>query len=280
VIPADFEYAAPSTLAEALQLLSDHPDDAKILAGGHSLVPLMKLRLAAPGMLIDLGRVAELKGISQDGGRVRIGAMTTHAEVAASSVVQQSAPALAQAAHEIGDRQVRARGTIGGSLAHSDPAADLPAAMLALDGQIVARSTRGERTIPVDEFFVDLLTTALEPDEIITAVTVAVSPRSAYIKFPNPASHYAIVGVGVSVQGNGTISATRIGVTGAAAMAYRATAAEAALAGKPLSAQSIAAAADAAYDGRELLGDIHASAEYRAALVKVMTRRALEKLGV
>jgi carbon-monoxide dehydrogenase medium subunit len=267
-------------LAEALQLLSDHPDDAKILAGGHSLVPLMKLRLAAPGMLIDLGRVAELKGISQDGGRVRIGAMTTHAEVAASSVVQQSAPALAQAAHEIGDRQVRARGTIGGSLAHSDPAADLPAAMLALDGQIVARSTRGERTILVDEFFVDLLTTALEPDEIITAVTVAVSPRSAYIKFPNPASHYAIVGVGVSVQGNGTISATRIGVTGAAAMAYRATAAEAALAGKPLSAQSIAAAADAAYDGRELLGDIHASAEYRAALVKVMTRRALEKLGV
>jgi carbon-monoxide dehydrogenase medium subunit len=280
VIPADFEYAAPSTLAEALQLLSDHPDDAKILAGGHSLVPLMKLRLAAPGMLIDLGRVAELKGISQDGGRVRIGAMTTHAEVAASSVVQQSAPALAQSANEIGDRQVRARGTIGGSLAHSDPAADLPAAMLALDGQIVARSTRGERTIPVDEFFVDLLTTALEPDEIITAVTVAVSPRSAYIKFPNPASHYAIVGVGVSVQGNGTISATRIGVTGAAAMAYRATAAEAALAGQPLSAQSIAAAADAAYDGRELLGDIHASAEYRAALVKVMTRRALEKLGV
>jgi len=279
VIPADFDYAAPSTLAEALQLLSDHPDDAKVLAGGHSLVPLMKLRLAAPGMLIDLGRISELKGVSQDGGRLRIGAMTTHAEVAASSVVQQSAPALAQAAHEIGDRQVRARGTIGGTLAHSDPAADLPAAMLALDGQIVARSTRGERTIGADEFFVDLLTTALEPDEIITAVTVAVSPRSAYVKFPNPASHYAIAGVGVAVQGDGTVSAARIGVTGAAAMAYRATAAEAALTGQALSAQSIAAAADAAYDGRELLGDIHASAEYRAALVKVMTRRALEKLG-
>jgi len=279
VIPADFDYAAPSTLAEALQLLSDHPDDAKVLAGGHSLVPLMKLRLAAPGMLIDLGRISELKGVSQDGGRLRIGAMTTHAEVAASSVVQQSAPALAQAAHEIGDRQVRSRGTIGGSLAHSDPAADLPAAMLALDGQIVARSTRGERTIGADEFFVDLLTTALEPDEIITAVTVAVSPRSAYVKFPNPASHYAIAGVGVAVQGDGTVSAARIGVTGAAAMAYRATAAEAALTGQALSAQSIAAAADAAYDGRELLGDIHASAEYRAALVKVMTRRALEKLG-
>ena len=279
MIPADFDYAAPSTLAEALQLLSDHPDDAKVLAGGHSLVPLMKLRLAAPGMLIDLGRISELKGVSQDGGRLRIGAMTTHAEVAASSVVQQSAPALAQAAHEIGDRQVRSRGTIGGSLAHSDPAADLPAAMLALDGQIVARSTRGERTIGADEFFVDLLTTALEPDEIITAVTVAVSPRSAYVKFPNPASHYAIAGVGVAVQGDGTVSAARIGVTGAAAMAYRATAAEAALTGQALSAQSIAAAADAAYDGRELLGDIHASAEYRAALVKVMTRRALEKLG-
>jgi carbon-monoxide dehydrogenase medium subunit len=279
VIPADFEYAAPSTLAEALQLLSDHPDDAKVLAGGHSLVPLMKLRLAAPAMLIDLGRITELKGITQDGGRIRIGAMTTHAEVAASSLVQQSAPALAQAAHEIGDRQVRARGTIGGSLAHSDPAADLPAAMLALDGAIVARSTRGERTIPAESFFVDLLTTALEPDEIVTAVTVAVSPRSAYVKFPNPASHYAITGVGVAVQRDGTVSAARIGVTGAAPMAYRATAAEAALTGQALSAQSIAAAADAAYDGRELLGDIHASAEYRAALVKVMTRRALEKLG-
>ena len=279
MIPAEFDYAAPSSLDEALQLLADHPEDAKLLAGGHSLIPLMKLRLAAPGLLIDLGRLPELRGISQEGDRLRIGAMTTHAEIASSPVVAQAAPALAQAAQEIGDRQVRARGTIGGSLAHSDPAADLPAVMLALDAELVVRSASGARTIMVDSFFVDLLTTALNPDEILTAVTVAVSPRSAYAKFPNPASHYAIAGVCAAVQGNGTVSAARIGVTGAAPSAYRASAAEAALAGQALSAQSIAAASEAAWDGRELLGDIHASAEYRAQLIKVMTRRALEKIA-
>jgi carbon-monoxide dehydrogenase medium subunit len=278
VIPAEFDYAVPSSLAEALQLLADHADDAKLLAGGHSLIPLMKLRLAQPGFLIDLGRIAELQGISQDGQRLRIGAMTTHAEVAASSVVAQAAPGLAQAAHEIGDRQVRARGTIGGSLAHSDPAADLPAVMLALDAELVARSSSGERTIPVESFFVGLLETALNPDEILTAVTVAVSPRSAYAKYPNPASHYAVAGVCAAVQGNGTVTAARIGVTGAAPSAYRAAAAEAALTGQALSSQTIAAAAEAAYDGRELLGDIHASAEYRAMLIRVLTKRALEKL--
>jgi carbon-monoxide dehydrogenase medium subunit len=278
VIPAEFDYVAPTSLAEALQLLSDNADNGKLLAGGHSLIPLMKLRLAQPAFLIDLGRIPELRGISQEGARLRIGAMTTHAEIASSPVVAQAAPALAQAAREIGDRQVRARGTIGGSLAHSDPAADLPAVMLALDAQMVARSSRGERTVRAEEFFVDLLTTALEADEVLTAVTVAVSPRSAYAKFPNPASHYAITGVCAAVEGDGTVSAARIGVTGAAPSAYRATAAEAALAGQALSPQSIAAAAEAAYDGRELLGDIHASAEYRAALIKVMTKRALEKL--
>jgi carbon-monoxide dehydrogenase medium subunit len=278
VIPAEFDYAAPSSLAEALQLLADHADDAKLLAGGHSLIPLMKLRLAQPGYLIDLSRVAELRGISQQGARLRIGAMTTHAEVASSSVVAQAAPGLAQAAQEIGDRQVRARGTIGGSLAHSDPAADLPAVMLALDAEIVARSGSGERTIPAEAFFVGLLETALRPDEILTAVTVAVTPRSAYAKFPNPASHYAVAGVCAAVQGNGAVTAARIGVTGAAPSAYRATAAEAVLTGQALSAQTIAAASDAAYDGRELLGDIHASAEYRAQLIRVLTRRALEKI--
>jgi carbon-monoxide dehydrogenase medium subunit len=277
VIPAEFDYAVPSSLAEVLQLLADHPD-AKLLAGGHSLIPLMKLRLAQPSFIIDLGRVAELRGVSQEGDRLRIGAMTTHAEVASSSVVAQAAPGLAQAAREIGDRQVRARGTIGGSLAHSDPAADLPAVMLALEAEMHVRSSGGERTIPAEEFFVDLLTTALEPDEVLTAVTVAVSPRSAYAKYPNPASHYAVAGVCAAVQGNGTVTAARIGVTGAAPSAYRATAAEAALTGQSLSAQTIAAAADAAYDGRELLGDIHASSEYRAQLIKVLTRRALEKL--
>jgi carbon-monoxide dehydrogenase medium subunit len=278
VIPEEFEYLQPSSLQEALQMLAQHGENAKVLAGGHSLIPLMKLRLAAPGIIVDLGRVRELKGISLEGGRVRIGALTTHAEVAASPVVQQNAPALAQAAGDIGDRQVRARGTIGGSLAHNDPAADLPAVMLALDAQITTQSVRGSRTHAAEAFFVGMLETAVAPDEVLTQVSVAVSPRSAYAKYPNPASHYAITGVGVSLQGNGTVTSARIGITGAADLAFRANAAEAALAGKSLSADSIAAAAAAAHDGRELLGDIHASAEYRSALIKVMTRRALEKL--
>jgi len=278
VIPEEFEYLQPSSLQEALQMLAQHGENAKVLAGGHSLIPLMKLRLASPGILVDLGRVRELKGISLEGGRVRIGALTTHAEVAASPVVQQNAPALAQAAGDIGDRQVRARGTIGGSLAHNDPAADLPAVMLALDAQITTQSVRGSRTHAAEAFFVGMLETAVAPDEVLTQVSVAVSPRSAYAKYPNPASHYAITGVGVSLQGNGTVTSARIGITGAADLAFRANAAEAALAGKSLSVDSIAAAAAAAHDGRELLGDIHASAEYRSALIKVMTRRALEKL--
>jgi carbon-monoxide dehydrogenase medium subunit len=278
VIPEEFEYAQPSSLQEALQLLAQHGENAKLLAGGHSLIPLMKLRLAAPAVIVDLARVRELKGISLEGGRVKIGALTTHAEVAASSVVRQNAPALAQAAQDIGDRQVRARGTIGGSLAHNDPAADLPAVMLALDAQITTQSVRGSRTHSAEDFLVGMLETAVQPDEILTSVSVAVSPRSAYVKYPNAASHYAITGVGVALQGNGTVTGARIGVTGAADLAFRASGAEAALVGKSLSADSIAAAADAAYDGRDLLGDIHASSEYRSALVKVMTRRALEKL--
>jgi carbon-monoxide dehydrogenase medium subunit len=278
VIPANFDYFAPTSLQEALQLLADRGEDAKVLAGGHSLVPLMKLRLAQPAALIDVSRIAELKGISVEGGRVRIGAGTTHAAVAASPEVMQNAPALAQAAHEIGDRQVRARGTIGGSLVHNDPAADLPAVMLALDAQFVLRSAGGERTLNADEFFVGMLETAIQPNELLTSLSVAVAPSSAYVKFPNPASHYAITGVCASISGNGTVSSASIGVTGAAPMAYRASAAEAALAGKALNAESIAAAAGAAYDGRELLGDIHASAEYRGHLIQVMTQRALEQL--
>lgn len=278
MIPANFDYIAPTSLQEALQLLAERGEEAKVLAGGHSLVPLMKLRLARPTTLIDVGRIAELRGISVEGDRIRIGAMTTHAAIAASLEVKQKAPALAQAAHEIGDRQVRARGTIGGSLAHNDPAADLPAVVLALDAEFVIRSSAGERRLSPAEFFVGMLETAVQPNELITSISIAVSPTSAYAKFPNPASHYAITGVCASVTGNGTVSSAKIGVTGAASMAFRATAAEAALTGKPLAPESIAAAAGAAYDGRELLGDIHASAEYRGHLISVMTKRALEKL--
>ncbi len=178
----------------------------------------------------------------------------------------------------IGDRQVRARGTIGGSLAHADPAADLPAAMLALDAVLVVKSSRGERTIKAGDFFRGLLETALEPDELITTVEVKAAPRSAYAKLPNPASHYAIVGVAVALQGEGSSGTARIGITGAANSAYRASGAEAALSGKAINAESIAQAASQANDGRELLSDIWASSEYRASMIDVMTQRALEKV--
>jgi carbon-monoxide dehydrogenase medium subunit len=279
MIPMEFDYLAPASLAEALDILDEQLDTAKLLAGGHSLIPLMKLRLAAPATLVDLRNVSELRGISFHDGELRIGALTTHREVASSELVSMHAPVLAQAAAQIGDRQVRARGTVGGSLAHNDPAADLPAVMLALDAEMVVRSKTGSRAISAQDFFRDILETALAPNDILAEVRIKAAPRSAYAKFPNPASHYAITGVAAAVQGDGRLDSARIGVTGAAPVAFRATAAESALAGSDLSAESIAKAADAAYDGRELLGDIHASAEYRAALIKIMTRRALQQIA-
>lgn len=275
MIPDNFEYVAPSSLNDALQVLAQHGDDAKVLAGGHSLIPLMKLRLAAPGVLVDITRIAELKGISRDGNTLRIGAATTHAEIASSAVIREGAPALSQAAGEIGDRQVRARGTIGGSIAHNDPAADLPAVFLALDAQVVAKSAAGERVIPAASFFRGMLEADLEPNELVTEVRVPIAPRSAYVKMPNPASHYAIVGVAAALAADGL----RIGVTGAAPVAYRASSAESSLASQGLTADVIADAALKAHDGRELLSDIHASAEYRAHLVGVMTKRVLERVA-
>ena len=275
MIPDNFEYVAPSTLAETLQLLAERGEDAKVLAGGHSLIPIMKLRLAAPALLIDIAHVAELKGVSRDGDTLRIGAATTHNEISRSNVVQQAAPALSEAAGLIGDRQVRARGTIGGSIAHNDPAADLPAVLLALDAQVVARSSTGDRVIPAPAFFRGMLEVDLQPNELVTEIRVPVSPKSAYVKIPNPASHYAIVGV-AAVQANG---GTRIGITGAASVAFRASNAESAIGGQALTPAVIADAASKAHDGRELLGDIHASSEYRAHLVGVVTRRALEAVS-
>jgi carbon-monoxide dehydrogenase medium subunit len=280
MIPNEFDYAAPESLSEALALLSQRPEDAKLLAGGHSLIPLMKLRLAAPGLLIDLRRLGELSGIRRDGDTLVIGATTTHREVAASPLLREAAPALSQAAASIGDRQVRARGTIGGSLAHADPAADLPAVILALNAELVARSSSGERRIAADGFFTGLLETALQPEEMLTEIRVPVAPRSAYLKMPNPASHYALAGVAVALQGNGTISSARVGVTGATFYAYRAAAAERALQGRPLSDDAITEAADQAVDAdRDFLSDIHASAEYRRQLVRVAARRALRGLA-
>jgi carbon-monoxide dehydrogenase medium subunit len=277
MIPANFDYESPRTLSEALDLLSSR-EDAKILAGGHTLLPAMKLRLAAPSIVIDLGRIAGLNHIRESGDRIVIGAMTTHADVASSKVLHASCPLLAQAASQIGDIQVRNRGTIGGSLAAAHPAADYPAAVLALDAEIVTASRNGERLIPATKFFTGMFTTELRPEEIITEIRV---PRTegqsvTYKKFHHPASGYAVVGVAVRLNKSGAgIDSAAVGITGVAHIAYRATAVEDALRGK--TAAAIAEAAAHAAEGVEVLGDYHASADYRRHLATVLTRRALEE---
>ncbi|MFN8632794.1 MAG: xanthine dehydrogenase family protein subunit M [Chloroflexota bacterium] len=277
--PAQFEYVAPESLDEAIKLLAESGGDAKILAGGHSLLPAMKLRLAQPAKIIDLRKVPGLNEIKVDANGTTIGAMVTHANVARSSEIQRALPALAEAASLVGDIQVRNRGTLGGSLAHADPAGDPPAAFLALDGSVVVKGPNGERIIPGTEFFVDILTTALAEDEIVTAVkfpVLASGTGTAYAKFDHPASHYALTGVAAAVKldGSGNVESVRVGVTGVGPKAYRATAVEEALVGK--GADAIADAASHAADGIDCNDDIHASAEYRAHLAVVFTRRALQ----
>lgn len=277
--PAQFEYVAPESLDEAIKLLAESGGEAKILAGGHSLLPAMKLRLAQPAKIIDLRKVPGLNEIKVDANGTTIGAMVTHANVSRSPEVQRALPALAEAASLVGDIQVRNRGTLGGSLAHADPAGDPPAAFLALDGSVVVKGPNGERTIPGTEFFIDILTTALAEDEIVTAVTfpvLASGTGTAYAKFDHPASHYALTGVAAAVKldGSGNVESVRVGVTGVGPKAYRATGVEEALAGK--GADAIADAASHAADGIDCNDDIHASAEYRAHLAVVFTRRALQ----
>ncbi|HTM40761.1 MAG TPA: xanthine dehydrogenase family protein subunit M [Terriglobales bacterium] len=277
MIPASFDYESPKTLNEAISLLASR-EDAKLLAGGHSLLPAMKLRLAQPALLIDLGRIGGLDYIRDAGDTINIGALTTHAIVAASQLLHASSPLLSQAAENIGDIQVRNRGTIGGSLAQAHPSADYPAAVLALDAQIAVASKSGERMIPARGFFTGMFTTALRPDEIITEIRV---PKTAgagtvYKKFAHPASGYAVVGVAVVVRGaSSKIDEAAVGITGVGEIAYRATAVEDALRGKP--AGAIAEAAKNAADKIEALGDNYASAEYRRHLAQVYTRRALQE---
>ncbi|HLX73581.1 MAG TPA: xanthine dehydrogenase family protein subunit M [Terriglobales bacterium] len=277
MIPASFDYESPKTLNEALSLLASH-EDAKLLAGGHSLLPAMKLRLANPPLLIDLGRIGGLDYIRDAGDTISIGALTTHGTVASSQLLLASSPLLAQAAGNIGDIQVRNRGTIGGSLAQAHPSADYPAAVLALDARIVTASQSGERVIPAREFFTGMFTSALRPDEIITEIRVpkTTGAGTVYKKFAHPASGYAVVGVAVVVRGsNAKIDEVAVGITGVGEIAYRATAVEAALRGKPASA--LAEAARYAADKVEALGDNYASAEYRRHLAQVYTRRALQE---
>jgi carbon-monoxide dehydrogenase medium subunit len=283
MVAATFDYHAPSTLREAVSLLNDNAD-AKVLAGGHSLIPMMKLRLSEPSAVIDLGRVEGLSYVNESGGGLAIGAMTSYYDIINSDAVQQNAPVLAEAAGEVADPQVRNMGTIGGSLAHSDPAADLPAVMLALGAEVVA-SSRGAlgrvntRTISADDFFLDLFTTALEPNEILTEIRIpaqAANSGAAYAKMANKASHFAIVGVAASVTvEDGSVTAARIGVTGAGSSASRASDSEDRLVGSSGDADAIRSAAGRSANGIELNEDIHASAEYREHLTKVFALRAI-----
>jgi aerobic carbon-monoxide dehydrogenase medium subunit len=280
VYAADFDYHRARSLAEAQQLLAQHPE-AKLLAGGHSLIPLMKLRIAAPPAVIDIGRVPELRGIAVEGASVRIGALTTHAELAASADLRRAVPALAEAAALVGDPAVRNRGTIGGNVAHADPASDLPTVLVALGARIVAIGPKGERTIEAAQFFTGIMATTLAGDEILAAVVVPVASRgqgSAYVKFAHPASRYAVIGIAASVTiAGGTCSAAAVALGGLVPFARRAASVEKALAGQQATEAIVAAAAAKAVDdlGSDVLGDIFASADYRRAVAPVYVKRAL-----
>ena len=283
MIPASFEYFSPTSLAEAFRLLRRHGTDAKLVAGGHSLIPMMKLRLARPLYLIDLQRIPGLSYIREEDGHLAIGPMTTYYQIMTSPLVQRGAPALAEAAAEVADIQVRNKGTIGGSLAHSDPAGDIPAAVVALEAEIRTTTSRTERSYPADRFFVDTFATRLRDNEILTEVRVPVAPTrtgEAYKKFANKASHFAIVGVAASVtlgQG-GVLEKVRIGITGAGAKAVRARASERALEGNEPTDGRVERAANLASRAIQVYNsDIHASPEYRAHLTRVFTRRALQE---
>jgi carbon-monoxide dehydrogenase medium subunit len=280
VFPNQFEYHRPESVTAAAAILAADPD-AKLLAGGHSLIPAMKLRLASPSALVDLSGVDGLVGIDASGG-VTIGAMTTYAALRDSAALRKLLPMISEAANNVGDPAVQARGTLGGALAHSDPAADFTAIFLALDGEVEVTGARRSRRISADDLFVDLFTTALEPDEIITSITFP-APRpgsgAAYEKFRHPASGYAVVGVAavVSAGRDGEVDSARIAVTGATSKATRAKAAELALRGKSLTAENIAAAAAVAASGLEINGDHFASEDYRRHLIGVLTARALTR---
>jgi carbon-monoxide dehydrogenase medium subunit len=276
VIPPAFEYVAPSSLDEAIQALSDGGEDAKLLAGGHSLIPLMKLRLAAPSLLVDLRRVPGLSGLDRADGGWRIGALTPHA-------VLEHTPDLglvAQAAGTIADPQVRNRGTIGGSLAHGDPASDLPAVMMVCEASLSVRGPSGERTISAQEMFQDYMETALEPTEVVTAVSIPSMDGwgFGYEKFNRRSEDWAMVAVSAILRKSGeTCEDVRIGLTNMGSTPLRATAAEEALRGQSLSADSISAAAAKAAEGTDPPSDLNASSEYKRHLAQVLCRRALTR---
>lgn len=277
--PVPFEYHRAGSVDEAVALLGRFGESARLLAGGHSLLPLMKLRLAEPRHLVDIRRIPGLSGVREEGGALVIGAATPHQVLERSPLVRERLLMLSEAAAQIGDAQVRNMGTLGGSLAHADPSADLPAVMLALGAELVAIGPKGRRAIPVDRFFVKLFTTSLSPGELLTEIRVPLPPAAsggAYAKFPHPASRYAVVGVAavVTVSG-GKISAARVAITGVGAKAVRASATEAALVGKAPDAAVVAAAAEKAPEGLTVRADPRMDPDYWRALTVAFTRRAL-----
>lgn len=280
--PNPFEYHRASSVPEAIALLQEYGDGAKLIAGGHSLLPTMKLRLANPEHLIDIAGVSGLSGVTDAGDALVIGAMTTHHAIAHDPLIKQYAPLLAEIAHTIGDRQVRARGTIGGAIAHADPAADYPAGILALDAEIVAVGPNGEFTTPASDFFISIFTTALSAEDVVTAIRVPkLGERTgvAYEKFANPASGYAIAGLAavVTLDESGAIASAKIGVTGLSDRAFRASAAESILEGITPDQAAVAAATRNIADGYDVLGDIHASEAYRSRVADGLAARAVLK---
>ena len=279
---ADFDYYRAGSVAEAGELLKTHPG-AKLLAGGHSLIPLLKLRLAAPAAVIDIGRIGELRGITVGDGAVHIGSLTTHAELAASADVQRHAAALAEAAKQIGDPAVRNRGTVGGNVAHADPASDLPTVLCALGASLRMTGPGGERAIAASDFFLGVMSTSLGEDDLLTSVEVPIAQAgqgSAYAKFAHPASRYAVVGVAAAVTvAGGSCTEASVVVGGVVPTPARASSVERALVGQTLSAETIRAAAQSVGgdlgDDADLLGDIFASAEYRKAVTHVWVQRAV-----
>lgn len=279
---APFQYVRPRTLEDALRFLADQGDDAKLLAGGQSLIPLLKLRLAFPRFVVDIARLAELRGIRETADGLELGCLTRHVEVERSELVRRALPLLAETAAEIGDVQVRNRGTIGGSLVHADAAGDFPAAALALDARMVVRSSAGERVVAAQNFFVDLMTTALGTNEILTAIRFPESPPrcgSAYVKLRQQASGFAIAGAAtcLAVDATGRIAHAHVAITGVNGIPYRASGVEEKLLGIAPTREAIAAAAAHAADGIDPLEDIHGSTEYRLDMACVVARRALLK---